>query len=207
MTQLDDWSTIRRMTRNATRTELIKVGTEIIASHGFSTTGINTVLKKAGIPKGSFYYYFPSKEAFGLAVIDFFASEYAKKLAGFLNDDRFSPLRRIRNYLDEGVSGMSECQCMRGCAIGNLSQELASQNEIFRARLDAVFRDWQGQFARCLAEARDRGEITRACDVGQLAEFLLSGWEGAILRAKVMKSVAPMQSFIKVLFDGLLKMP
>lgn len=193
------------MTRNATRSELIKVGTEIIASHGFNTTGINTVLNKAGVPKGSFYYYFPSKEDFGLAVIDHFASEYAQKLDGFLNDNRFSPLRRIRNYLDDGTSGMSKCQCMRGCAIGNLSLELASQNEIFRARLDAVFRDWQGQFARCLAEARDRGEIVPNSDVGQLAEFLLSGWEGAILRAKVMKSVAPMRSFIKVLFEGLLR--
>lgn len=192
------------MTRNATRSELIKVGTEIIASHGFNTTGINTVLNKAGIPKGSFYYYFPSKEAFGLAVIDYFASEYAKKLDAFLNDDRFPPLRRIRNYLDDGISGMSECRCMRGCAIGNLSQELASQNESFRARLDTVFHDWQGQFARCLAEARDRGEIMPDSDVGQLAEFLLSGWEGAILRSKVMKSVAPMRSFAKVLFEGLL---
>ena len=58
------------MTRIETRQSLIQVGTDVIGSHGFNPTGLNTVLKTAGVPKGSFYYYFASKEEFGLAIID-----------------------------------------------------------------------------------------------------------------------------------------
>ncbi|MGH8672403.1 MAG: TetR/AcrR family transcriptional regulator, partial [Burkholderiales bacterium] len=56
------------MSRTQTREELVKVGAHIIAQHGFNTTGIEEVLKRAKVPKGSFYYYFASKEDFGLAV-------------------------------------------------------------------------------------------------------------------------------------------
>ncbi len=193
------------MSKLDTREALIRVGTQIIADQGFNTTGINAVLSTAGVPKGSFYYYFPSKEDFGLAVIDGAAEDYAAVLAGFLNDTRHAPLQRIRNYLDAGVAALTTRACTRGCLIGDLSQELASRNEAFRARLDDVWRNWERQFANCLEAARAAGEIPPDSDTGQLAKFLLAGWEGAILRAKVMKSVEPMQVFITILFTQVLR--
>lgn len=193
------------MSRAQTREELIKAGTEIIGLHGFGTTGINAVLSEAGVPKGSFYYYFPSKEAFGLAIIDNFAEEYAARIDGFLQDKQHSPLIRIRNYMGAGIVHMEAGKCRRGCLLGNLGQELSSQNETFRARLDAVFKGWQQQFARCLDEARAAGEIAADSDTRQLAEFLLVGWEGAILRAKMRQSAAPMRAFIDVVFEQLLQ--
>ena len=79
------------MTRIETRQSLIQVGTDVIGSHGFNPTGLNTVLKTAGVPKGSFYYYFASKEEFGLAIIDEFAVAYNDKIAHFLNNESLSP--------------------------------------------------------------------------------------------------------------------
>jgi TetR/AcrR family transcriptional repressor of nem operon len=196
---------MRFMGRTATREELIKVGTEIIAQQGFNITGINAVLSTAGVPKGSFYYYFASKVDFGLAVIDYFAKAYANQIDSFLKYAKVSPLQRIRNYLEAGAAAMGHCQFTRGCPIGHLSQELACQNEKFRTRLDAVFESWKQRYARCLEEARDAGEIPQESDVNQLAELLLTGWEGASLRAKVSKSVEPMQAFIEVLFSKVLK--
>jgi len=118
------------MTRIETRQSLIKVGTDVIGSHGFNPTGLNTVLKTAGVPKGSFYYYFASKEDFGLAIIDEFAIAYNEKIDSFLSDTKVSPLQRIRNYLQNGletisVETISEGQCKRGCLIGTLGQELS----------------------------------------------------------------------------------
>lgn len=191
--------------RTETREELIRVGTETIARKGFNTTGIDAVLKTAGVPKGSFYYYFPSKDDFGLAVIDRFAAEYEQKLDSFLKDPGFSPLARIRNYLEAGVAAMAGHRCSRGCPIGNLSQEMASQSEKFRIRLDRVFRTWKKRFAECLAEAQRAGEISADTNADQIAEFLLVGWEGATLRAKVTKSVKPMRDFIEILFARVLK--
>ena len=192
------------MTRTATRQQLIDTGREIIAQQGFGTTGINAVLSNAGVPKGSFYYYFKSKEDFGLAVIDASAQSYAERLAGFLTDTEQPPLQRIRNYLEDGLSNMSDDCCSCGCLIGNLGQELSGHNEVFRQRLNAVFQSWEQQFSRCLGEARCRGDISADSDPDQLAQMLLIGWEGAILRAKVTKSTEPMQVFISVLFDRLL---
>lgn len=193
------------MNRTATREELIKAGMEIIARQGFNSTGINAVLQAAGVPKGSFYYYFPSKNDFGLAVIDYFSDSYASQIDRFLSDDKISPLQRIRNYLEAGVTAIEQCHFTRGCPIGHLSLELASQNEKFRTRLSAVFRSWKERYAQCLKAARDAGEIPQDSDVDQLAELLLTGWEGASLRAKVAQSAESMQVFIDIFFNKAVK--
>lgn len=193
------------MTRTETRDELIKVGTEIIGQHGFSTTGINAVLSTAGVPKGSFYYYFSSKEDFGLAIIDASAAAYAERIDSFLSDRQYPPLERIRNYMKSVMANIEAGECKTGCLIGNLSQELSSQNEKFRARLDDVFLGWQQQFARCLDEAKQAGEIAADTDTKKLAEYLLAGWQGAILRSKMCKNVAPLQSFMDIVFSQVLR--
>ncbi len=199
---LNDWSNI--MTRAETRKLLIDVGTNVIGAQGFNPTGLNTVLQTAGVPKGSFYYYFASKEDFGLAIIDETAAEYAEQIDGFLQDQRFTPLARIHNYLQAGLQRIRDGQCKRGCLIGTLGQELSSQNETFRARLDAVFEGWKQQFSQCLLAAKTTGELPADADVMQLAEFLLSGWQGAILRAKMQQNIAPLEAFITLLFKHVL---
>ncbi|WP_111496969.1 TetR/AcrR family transcriptional regulator [Marinobacter bohaiensis] len=189
---------------NETRAELIRVGSDIIARRGFNSTGINVVLKEAGVPKGSFYYYFASKEDFGLAVIDDFAADYEDRLNRTLGNAELAPLERIRQFLEEGMADMTDCDCCRGCLAGNLGQELAGQNEAFRQRLDGLFNDWQARFARCLDEARERGDIDASADTSALAQLLQMGWQGATLRAKVSRSVTPMQGFADMFFRQVL---
>lgn len=192
------------MTRIETRQRLIQVGSDVIVNHGFNPTGLNTVLKTAGIPKGAFYYYFASKEDFGLAIIDEFAADYAKKIASFLHNETVSPLQRIRHYLQNGLETIQQNQCKRGCLIGTLGQELSSQNETFRTRLDEVFEGWKQQFSECLKLAVKQGELAKTTDIEQLSEFILSGWQGAILRAKMHSSISPLQAFIDTLFNRVL---
>lgn len=188
------------MTRIETRKLLIDVGTRVIGNQGFNPTGLSTLLQTAGVPKGSFYYYFASKEDFGLAIIDETATEYAELIAGYLQDERFTPLTRIRHYLQSGLERIRDGQCKRGCLIGTLGQELSTQSETFRARLDGVFEGWKQQFSICLQAAKTSGELPADVDVMQLAEFLLSGWQGAILRAKMQQNVAPLEAFISLIF-------
>ncbi len=188
------------MEKKDTRSEIIRIGTDLISRQGFNTTGIDAVLKEAAVPKGSFYHYFKSKEEFGLAVIEHFAERFELRLSSFLNDEEVAPLNRIRNYLETGLARVSQNNCTKGCLIGNLGQEMADLNERFRARLDEIFGMWKERFAACLAEAQQRGELSHTLDANLLGGFILSGWEGAILRAKVMKSPQPMRDFIEVLF-------
>ncbi len=192
------------MKTRATRDKLIQVGAELIAEHGFNATGINAVLKRAEVPKGSFYHYFTSKEDFGLAVIDAFAEAYDARLAAIFTDPDVSPLRRLRRYFAVGKQDMLSCDHARGCLIGNLGQELSAQSEVFRARLDQVFRAWERRLVDCLEEARDKGEIDATLDPHAQASFIMAGWEGAILRAKTVKSLDPMECFEAVLFSRVL---
>ncbi|MBO6810200.1 MULTISPECIES: TetR/AcrR family transcriptional regulator [Marinobacter] len=188
------------MTSTDTRTHIIHTGADLIGHKGFGATGINAVLTAAGVPKGSFYHYFSSKNDFGLAVIDTFAEEYDAKLERILNDTSRSCVDRLRAYFDTGFETMTSCEYTRGCLIGNLGQELAGQNEAFRQRLDSVFASWERRFEHCIRAAQQAGDISADIDAADAASFLLSGWEGAILRSKVLKSTEPMERFVRVFF-------
>lgn len=193
------------MEKKDTRSEIIRIGTDLISRHGYHATGIDTVLKEAAVPKGSFYHYFKSKEEFGLAVIEHFAERFELRLVSSLTDEEVTPLNRIRNYLETGLARVSQNNCTKGCLIGNLGQEMADVNERFRTRLDEIFASWKARFAACLTEAQQLGELSPSADPHVLAGFILSGWEGSILRAKVMKSPQPMRDFVEVLFAAALR--
>ncbi|CAG0987943.1 Transcriptional regulator AcuR [Geobacteraceae bacterium] len=193
------------MDKNETCATIIRIGTDLIGRQGFNATGIDAILREAGVPKGSFYYYFKSKEEFGLAVIDHFAERYDQRLDTFLNDEEVTPLNRIRNLLESGLARLEQNQCARGCLIGNLGQELADQNERFRARLEEILSSWKERYAACLREAQGAGELAPELDLSVVAGFILSGWEGAVLRAKVMKSPQPLRDFIVTLFATVLR--
>ena len=193
------------MEKKDTRSDIIKIGTELISRQGYNATGIEMVLKEAGVPKGSFYHYFKSKEEFGLAVMDVFADYYSRRMTALLQDTELSPLSRIRTLLEGSLQRFSNNQCSKGCLIGNLGQEMADQNERFRARLDEIFDHWRALFGDCLREAQTAKELDSRLDADAMASFILSGWEGAILRAKVMKSPQPLQDFIEVLFNVTLR--
>lgn len=179
-----------------TRETLLCAGGELIGELGFGPTGINAILKRAGVPKGSFYHYFQSKEDFGLALLDRAGEEFDQRLAHHLGRRELAPLDRLRGVFEEGIETMESCACARGCMAGKLAQELAGHNEAFRERLEGTFRGWEARIAACLAEARKSGDIASQGDTAELAPAILAAWEGALLRAKVAGTPAPLRSFI-----------
>lgn len=186
------------------RAKLIQTGQQIIVQQGFKAAGLNQILTAAEVPKGSFYYYFPSKDDFGLAIIDSFAEQYQQKLQRIFNQPNVPHLQRLRNYFASGIADMQSSECSNGCLMGNLAQELSAQNEIFRDRLSEIFLQWEQVFVDCLEAAQANQEIPQKSNLRVLAKFILAGWQGAILQAKVSKSVEPMESFVAVLFASLL---
>ncbi len=127
---------------SGTRDALIRCGVKILTEKSFAATSIGEILGLLNVPKGSFYHYFDSKEAFGCAVIDSYAQYFAKKLDRLLLDARHPPLMRIGCFIEDACCGMVRHQFQRGCLIGNLGQEMAALPESFRGRLSAVFDDW-----------------------------------------------------------------
>ncbi len=187
------------------KTGIIKAGMGIMARHGFNSTGIEAILKQAGVPKGSFYHYFSSKQEFGLSVLDHFAVGIDRIFSSFLEDDSVPPLARLRNCLESLVARFEHNNCSIGCLAANIGQEMADQSEEFREKLVGIFRSWMTHFEKCLLEAREAGEITGDTSPEGLAEFFLSGFEGALLMSKVMKSPLPLRNFIDIFFGRVLR--
>ncbi len=186
-----------------TRAALIRSGTEMLTEQGFIASGIDGILKRVGVPKGSFYYYFPSKEAFGQAVMAHYGAYFASKLDRHLSNTRLSPLHRIEAFVDDAKQGMARHDFRRGCLVGNLGQEVGGLPETYRQWLRETLADWQRRLARCLEEAREAGELSRDADCGRLAEAFWIGWEGAVMRARLERSVRPMEVFVRCYLDGL----
>lgn len=176
-----------------------------MARQGFNSTGIEAILKQAGVPKGSFYHYFPSKQEFGLSVLDHFAAGIDRIFSSFLQDESVPPLARLKNCLESLVARFERNNCSIGCLAANFGQEMADQSEEFREKLVGIFRSWMTHFEKCLDEARQSGDIGGDISAENLAEFFLSGFEGALLMSKVMKSPAPLRNFIDVFFGRVLK--
>lgn len=190
----------RSPARSATREALIRCGVELCTEKGFQVTGIDEVLKRVGVPKGSFYHFFESKRLFGEAVIESYAQYFQKKLDRILEDTSHPPLDRLRNFVEEAQRGMAKFDYRRGCLVGNLGQELAGLDESFRTQLEAVLMSWQAATERCLREALARGDLAPGSVPDQLAAFFWIGWEGAILRAKLTRSAEPLRTFADLFF-------
>ena len=188
-----------------TRELLLRAGLEVLTEKGFAATGIDEILGRVGVPKGSFYHYFDSKEAFGLQLITRYGDFFARKLDRHLRNTALTPLGRLSAFVSEAIDGMSRHDYRRGCLIGNLGQEMGSLPESFRSHLKETFFDWQERFAACLQEAQNIGELSSEAKPHQLAEFFWIGWEGAVLRAKLEQSAAPLELFATFFFVSLPK--
>jgi TetR/AcrR family transcriptional repressor of nem operon len=194
----------RAAVKSDTRLALIRAGTEICTEQGFQVTGIEEVLKRVGVPKGSFYHFFSSKREFGEAVIDNYAEYFARRLDRILTDKRLPPLERLKAFVKDAEKGMTKYHFRRGCLVGNLGQELGGLDDAFRSRLEDVLLSWQERTAECLAEAVSAGDLPERSNVKRLAEFFWVGWEGAILRAKLSRSVRPLRHFSELYFTKVL---
>jgi TetR/AcrR family transcriptional repressor of nem operon len=193
------------MAKEATRNKILEVGSRIIHQKGFNNTGIQEILNEAGVPKGSFYFYFKSKEDFGLALIDEFESLVGGHLASFLAIDSLSPLERLKSFFSFFRNFFQEENCTKGCPIGNLSQELSDVNENIRKRLEESLGGMGSLIETCLYEAREKGEFQNDIPVPEIAAYIINSWEGALLRMKVSRSISPILIFEHILFDTILK--
>ncbi len=186
-----------------TRKALIRCGMEMLTEQSFMSTGIDGVLKRIGVPKGSFYHYFDSKEAFGLAVLASYGAYFAGKLDRWLLQEEVPPLQRLSNFVEDAKAGMLKYQFRRGCLVGNLGQEVSILPDSFRGELEAILCNWQCRLASCLRLARDHGQLAAQADCEGLAAFFWIGWEGAVQRARLVRSTEPLEIFFTGFLAGL----
>lgn len=177
-----------------TRRLLIRAGLRHLTERGYTPVGIEDILREAGVPKGSFYHYFPSKADFGLELIKEYDSYFQSKLLSHFADASLGPIDRLKNFVRDAENGMAKHGFKRGCLIGNLGQEMGALPPNFRARIIAVFQSWQDITAKLLIELG-------VDEPHALAAFFWTGWEGAVLRAKLELSAKPLRAFADLFFQ------
>jgi TetR/AcrR family transcriptional repressor of nem operon len=186
------------------REKLIEAGLKEIHANGFAATGIQKIVDDIKVPKGSFYNYFDSKEAFGAEVSDRYSEQALARLIGFLADHEKPPLRRLKAYFDDRVASFTLRGHTQGCVLGNFSAETVDHSELIRQHVAAHFSRWSEVIAACLAEAQRDGTLAGELPAGTLADFILNSWEGALLRMRAERSGAPLETFKHMVFDVLL---
>jgi TetR/AcrR family transcriptional repressor of nem operon len=192
------------MARTNTREEIIRKGAELIHAQGFNATGLQQILQAVGIPKGSFYFYFKSKEDFGLEIIDYFNAIIGVIFNRYLSDKKIPPLRRLEKLFEYYETAFQKNGSALGCPIGNLSLELADTNERLRVHLGGVIETLIAQIELCLKEAQRDKSLPAKLNTADTAHFVFHGFEGAVLHMKVVKSIEPFQAFRSYL-SGYLK--
>ena len=192
------------MARANVRERLLDAGVEIFHRCGFNGCGVQEITEAAGVPKGSFYNHFASKEALGAAVLDRYWQQRAGAVVHILEDDEVRPRERLRRHFAAMAASMAKRSYTGGCLIGNLGAELSDHSKLVCERLAAVFAGWTGAVESCIRQAQQEGDIRADCDARVLAAFLINAWEGAVLRAKVDKNAAPFEEFNEIVFGKLL---
>jgi len=188
------------MAKPSLREDLLEAGQKMFWERGYGAAGVRDIVAEAGARPGSFTNHFASKEDFAGEVVERYFAYVSGLVERALADDGLPPAQRLRRYLDAITAKLEEGQWSYGCLIGNLSLETAPHSEQLREQLAAIFLRWRAPFAACIAEGQARAEITRSFSADDLADFLLTGWQGAILRMKVDRSRAPLERFKSIVF-------
>lgn len=192
------------MRRIHSREEIIQTGLEVLLGNGFNATGIEAILKRAKIPKGSFYNFFSSKEEFCLKVIDKYLEDATAEFQSIFADASHPPLVRIKKSFEAKIALFARDNCAKGCLLGNLGQEMSDQHESVRQHLLQGILGWEKQLVALLHEAQKAGDLPAGMDVDILAENLIAAFQGALLCAKVKKSLAPLHAFVHLYFNTVL---
>ncbi|MEU9290407.1 TetR/AcrR family transcriptional regulator [Streptomyces sp. NPDC048275] len=173
-------------TSNA-REKILSVAQSLIELRGYSALGVAEICKTAGVPKGSFYYFFDSKEALGLAVIDEHWAGQQRMWTRILNSDE-EPLQRLRRLFDETEAGQragrQSCGTVSGCLFGNLSLEMSNHTEAVRTRLQEIFDAQVELVDSVITEALERKEVS-VTDTREAARAVVAQLEGQVLFAKL----------------------
>ncbi len=170
-----------------TREALITAGIDQISMHGYHGTGIKQILDIVNVPKGSFYNFFSSKEAFVAELI----KEYSRTVQTQLNDYQLnqgatlSPVEQLRDIYKFGVQEFANSQFQKSCLIGALAADIGAESALCQQALKKAMTEWQDVFTKLFEQAQQAGELRTDVSALQLSSVYWSTWEGSLLKMKV----------------------
>jgi TetR/AcrR family transcriptional repressor of nem operon len=186
------------------RDQLITASLATLHRKGFNATSVQDITEAAGVPKGSFYNHFDSKEALGVEVVRLYG-QWADELRASAGAAGLPPLERIRREFAALVDANVQAEFACGCMLGNFSTELSAQSEPIRQAVSAAYAAWAADLQAQLEQAQLSGDLPAGDSAAELAQAIIDAWQGAVLRSKAEQSRAPLDRFMKTLSTRLLQ--
>jgi TetR/AcrR family transcriptional repressor of nem operon len=196
---------IGHMPKPSNRDKILTEGLRVVHERGFAGASVRDIVHAAGVPQGSFTNHFTSKEAFGLEVLDLYFNASCDMIRDTLRNDALPPLQRMRTYFDESRARLMEKGIRNGCLVGNFTAEACDHSESIRQRLIEIYGAFQDSFEYCLRAAVKAGELPDDFDCEDMAAFIIASLQGVNLIAKAQRSMVPIDRFVRILFDKVLR--
>jgi TetR/AcrR family transcriptional repressor of nem operon len=176
------------------RQEILDTAQIIISGKGYAAVGLNEILAAAGVPKGSFYHYFESKDAFGEALLESYFETYLEDLDAMLQRPGLSEGERLMVYWQKWVDTQASCDPEGKCLAVKLGAEVSDLSETMRKVLLRGTSAVIGRLARTIERGLADGSVTIAGEPQETAETLYQTWLGASLLAKIARNAEPLLS-------------
>jgi TetR/AcrR family transcriptional repressor of nem operon len=187
-----------------TKARLLEAGLAMLLERGYSGLSVQDLLDRTGVPKGSFYHHFESKEDMALQAVELYTRMGHKLLDACLTADGRPALDRLRRFFEE-LGKFYGTQGYLGCLLGALGQELSGVSDKFRLKIEECMGSLVARIAECLEEARLEGELPPGTEPGELADILMNSWEGAALRSRLLRSAGPLESALDFCFGAIVR--
>ncbi|MGF6372343.1 TetR/AcrR family transcriptional repressor of nem operon [Paraburkholderia sp. RAU6.4a] len=182
--------------------KLLEAGVALFAETGYHGTGVKDIVARAGVPKGSFYNYFDSKEAFGAAILRHYADEQAAEWKQYsIEADAPDPLLALRGIYERMVADYEACEDRCGCLLGNFAGEIAQSSDLCRRAARLTVDEWRMRCAEYLRRGQEFGSVRRDLPAEAMADLFWNMWEGSLLRMKLEDSVEPLKACVHSMFD------
>jgi len=191
------------MAKPNVKQQLVTASLDLLHSKGFNATSVQDITDAAGVPKGSFYNHFASKDALGLEVLQRYV-DVASQVSALLQDGTLPARERIRNYYTEMCRWNAAGAFERGCLLGNFSTELSQQIPAIRVQLQQAYDGTRALLEGAIADGQRTGDIGRALPASELAAFIVDAWQGAVLRSKTEQNAVPLDRFIHIVLTRIL---
>lgn len=187
------------------RTKLLQTGLRLFGENGFNGTGIKKIVDEVGVPKGSFYNYFKSKEDYTVEIIQFYSDNLSILWDDFLKNGPKDPLGALRYSFEMIISHHEQSEVRTGCLIGNLAAEISEASDLCRQEMHRATIVWKDRVSKQISQGQAMGIIRGDISTDALTEFIWNAWEGALLNMKIKDSTAPVKECMRLLFDFFLK--
>ena len=178
------------------REHLIKTGQNLIWSKGYDLCSIKDITSAAGLPKGSFYHYFESKEKFAIEAMDEFITAHPEKIP-----DQIFNIETLTQLIDNRIKSIIKIQYAKECYMSVMCHAYSEQEEEFRHNIVAAINKSNESMKHLLAEMKNNGIIKSTINLAELEEFIDFSWRGARLKARILKSEEPLKVFKKYLIQ------